>query len=59
MVRDEILKILHEINMPQWKLADAVGISEPTLTRWLRYPLEGERLKRVQIALEKLKEGQA
>ena len=51
MIRDEILRALKESGATQWQLADTIGISEPTMTRWLRHPLEGERLKRVQEGL--------
>ncbi len=51
MIRDEVLQSLKEAGAAQWELADAIGISEPTMTRWLRHPLEGERLKRVQEGL--------
>lgn len=37
-----------------WQLADAVGISVSTLCVWLRHELEGERLRRVQTALDAL-----
>ena len=30
-------------------------VSEPTLGRWLRHPLEGERLERVKRGLEVLR----
>lgn len=29
--------------VPFWKIAQKIGISEPTLTRWLRMPLSAER----------------
>ena len=33
----EDLKMLIRMkNIPMWKIADAVGISEPTLYRWMR-----------------------
>lgn len=51
MIRDEVLRALKESGATQWQLADTIGISEPTMTRWLRHPLEGERLKRVQEGL--------
>lgn len=54
--RDDVLKILRATGATQWRLADTIGISEPTLTRWLRHPLEGERLNRVKAALNELRE---
>lgn len=59
MFKDDVAKSLKEMNATQWQLADAIGISEPTLTRWLRYQLTGEHLQRVQQGLATLvaKEG--
>ena len=39
----EVRKALQEKNMKQWELADLLGISEFTLTRWLRKELTEER----------------
>ena len=39
----------------QWELAREVGINEATLSRWLRSELKGERKRRVEAALEKLR----
>ena len=44
--------------VPQWKVADRLGISEMTLIRWLRKELpEGKRLQIMQ-AIEQLKKEQ-
>ena len=42
-------------NVPIWKLADALGISETTTQRMLRRELTGEKLHRVQQAIEAIK----
>ena len=54
MNRKEVMERLKYCSAKLWQLADAVGVSEPTITRWLRRPLEGERLLRVITALEQL-----
>ena len=41
-------------NIPLWKLADELGVSEPTFFRWLRYKLPPERKKQMLDAIEKL-----
>lgn len=41
----------------QWELAKAMGVCEHTVLRWLRVPLEGERLDRVNAALEQIERG--
>lgn len=50
---------LRMTGFPQWKLADEIGISDSTLCVWLRKPLTGDRLERVQKGLAELerKEG--
>lgn len=41
-----------------WQIAEYLGISEPTIMRWLRVPLSPEREKAVMEAIEALaKEG--
>lgn len=38
----------------QWQVADQIGISEGTLTRWLRTELTGERREKVLDAIDRL-----
>ena len=41
-----------------WEIAEYMGISEPTIMRWLRVPLSPEREKAILEAIEALtKEG--
>ena len=35
-----------------WQLAEQLRISEPTMTRWLRSPLVGERREQIVRAIE-------
>lgn len=37
-----------------WQIANYLGISEPTVMRWLRIPLSPEREKAVMEAIEAL-----
>lgn len=41
-------------DIPLWRVAAELGISEPTLTRWLRFPLLTEKEMRIMKAIEKL-----
>ena len=41
--------------VPFWKIANHLGISEATLTRWLRVPLSKEREDSVMSAIKELK----
>lgn len=38
----------------QWEIALEIGVSEPTLVRWLRTPLPAEKEERILVAIEKL-----
>lgn len=40
--------------VPLWRVAAAVGVSEPTLTRWLRVPLTEDKEKRIMAAIYNL-----
>lgn len=40
--------------VPFWKIAQKIGISEPTLTRWLRMPLSAEREGIILAAIKEL-----
>lgn len=42
--------------IPFWKIAQKIGISEPTLTRWLRVPLSSERESIILTAIRELEE---
>lgn len=54
-----IRKQIKELGIYQWQLADVVGISANNLSAWMRHELSGERLARVQAALDELKKQQA
>lgn len=40
--------------VPFWKIAAAVGVSEPTLIRWLRFPLPEDKEQLIMDAISKL-----
>lgn len=60
-VKEELWRIFkfewqrREAHIPLWKIAQMVGISEPTLTRWLRVELSQEKKVRILQAIEQLK----
>ena len=54
MQKNEVIEQLAQKNIPLWRLAAEVGISEGSLIRWLRFPLSGEREDRVRAALGRL-----
>lgn len=53
-MNNEVKRRLRIIGLPVWRLADKIGVSENTLGRWLRHPLSGERLARVEKALREV-----
>ncbi len=49
-----VRKAAKESKVPLWKVAAKVGISEPTLIRWLRFPLPAEKERRIMTAIQEL-----
>lgn len=49
-----IRKTAKSAGVPLWKIAAAIGISEPTLIRWLRFPLPEEKKRRIMGAIDEL-----
>ena len=45
--------------VPLWRVAATIGISEPTLIRWLRFPLPAEKEQRILTAIAELERGSA
>ena len=49
-----IRNFIREKRLYQWEIAKIIGISEFTLSRWLREELTSERKKKITDAIEKL-----
>ena len=43
---------LKQNNIPLWKVADGLGVSEWTLGRWLRHEVDGELDQRIRAVAE-------
>lgn len=39
-------------NVKQWEVADAIGISEMTMVKWLRRELDDERKERIRQGIK-------
>jgi len=52
----DIREVARIAGVPLYRVADALGISEPTLTRWLRKPLTAEKEASMMEAIKCLKE---
>lgn len=55
MKNKELRMEMFKNNLKVWQVANSVGIDPATLSRWMREELEGDRLARVEKAVEKLK----
>lgn len=53
----EVRKAARVAGVPLWKVAAAIGVSEPTLMRWLRFPLPQEKESRIMAAISTLEQG--
>lgn len=54
----EIRAAAKKMGVKHWQIAEYLGISEPTIMRWLRVPLSPEREKAIMAAISELaKEG--
>lgn len=40
--------------IPLWRIATTIGVSEPTLTRWLRVQLSEDKEQRIMEAIASL-----
>ncbi len=49
-----IRKAAKSAGVPLWKIAAELGISEPTIIRWLRFPLPAEKEKCIMEAISML-----
>lgn len=51
---EAVRKAARFAGIPLWRIAADIGVSEPTLTRWLRFPLELEKESRIMAAIRRL-----
>jgi hypothetical protein len=56
MNNSEIRNLVRTNRLYMWEVAIAAGISEPTLTRWMRTEMSGEHRTRVLDAIYSLLE---
>ena len=53
--KDEVRLLMKQNQVKQWEVAEAMGISEFTLCRWLRKDLKGKQLERLNSAIKKVR----
>lgn len=51
---ETVRKAARTANVPLWKVAAELRISEPTLTRWLRFPLTPDKEAAMLAAISEL-----
>ncbi len=56
MSNTEIKRAIKEKGLKQWEVAEALGVAETTLTRWLRKDPEPEKEAEIFNAIHKLAE---
>lgn len=56
MQNENIRKAAKTAGVHLWEIAAKLGISEPTLTRWLRFPLSVEKECKVLDAIAELRQ---
>ena len=53
--KDEVKLLMKQNQVKQWEVAEAMGISEFTLCRWLRKDLKGKQLERLNSVIKKVR----
>ena len=53
--KDEVKLLMKQNQVKQWEVAEAMGISEFTLCRWLRKDWKGKQLERLNSAIKKVR----
>lgn len=54
MTNEEVRKAARIADVPIWKIAMVLGISEPTIFRWLRTELPEDRKAAMMAAIDEL-----
>ena len=54
MANEEIRNMSKQYNVPQWKIADKLGVCEQTYLRWLRHELPEDKRKAVIDAINEI-----
>lgn len=49
-----VRKAAKSAGIPLWKVAAAIGVSEPTIIRWLRFQLPEDKERRIMAAIAEL-----
>lgn len=53
---EHIRKAAKDAGLPLWRVAAELGVSEPTLLRWLRFPLPEDKEQLIMGAITRLEQ---
>lgn len=53
----QLRSMLKMKGIPLWKIAKNIGVSEPTMTRWMREPLTKEHHEKIMNAINQIEGG--
>ena len=56
LANEDVRRMARCADVPQWKIAKELGISEPRLCRWLGFELSDEKKHRIVRAIQCLSE---
>ena len=51
---EEVRRAARVADVPLWQIAAKIGVSQPTMTRWLRFPLPTDKEERIMQAIQEL-----
>lgn len=57
IMNENIKNQIKESNIFQWQVAEQVGVSEFTLSKWFRHEITGARLEKINKAIDELTKG--
>lgn len=54
MENQDVRRAARGAGVPLWRVAAEIGVSEPTIHRWLRFPLSAEKKEQIMEAIRSL-----
>lgn len=54
LANERIRRMAKGSGVALWMIADYLGVSEPTITRWLRVPLPADKEARIRAAIKEI-----
>lgn len=56
-MNENIRAVAKKSGVRLWQIAAHLGVSEPTITRWMRFPLSAEKESKILTAINELSRG--